>query len=800
MKRLNNLNDFRGTLPYASEIFGVYQPLLGWKSTRALRRFEKGYFNDQLRILDIIASKLKGDYKLDIDENLVLGKVSKIGVAGILGNQFAGSEILNHIMETLPVRGEVSNEELKATLNREFMTKILNTNVKPSLMKLAEAQPQLSLASKGAAASEPKIQMLRAKMNRESVVAGLLTYLADNNHFELLKKLIDKPKREASSLLGILNFSNPFDYMDPKNDLERVGLSPIGIVHLFRQYFFEFETFLGSPVGHIWLSPGSSVELYEVSTRKVITEKILETQFESIAKSETTVMEQDELSDAVKEDNKNEVKFGATVSASENWVWGSASQTASFDMNKSQQTTREQAHKHMRQQSEKLSTEIRKNYKSTFKTTIEETDTYSKRYLLSNNTEELINYELRRKMRQVGVQVQDIGTYLCWQTYVDEPGHNLGVANLVHVAQSPDFDQIPHPEAIVAKKAFVEKVDIPISFVGKDTDDKDQPFTDGANTDYFDEHIDCEFPQKVTCKEIDYFLADVTLQAPGAELKASVRNLTATNTSNTGSFTIYLDYVHFHGQNTVNIEASLHWKPNQDEAAIKAANATNMSKYKEKVESAYKKKFIEAARDRIKAASNIQPRKYEDLREEERISVYRRLIQDLLVPEDKISQPDYRTRHIVSELVNSIFDVDKMLYFVSPEWWKPRQHYSQSFGTLKSTGKTGSDGLPEMEADFTNQITSENLVGWGRVNEKRYDNYYITEESMPAKQGSSLGWLLQLDGDNQRNAFLNAPWVKSVIPIRPGQERAALNWLKQIDGVNGITPDDMYSGRPRRRI
>ena len=82
----------------------------------------------------------------------------------------------------------------------------------------------------------------------------------------------------------------------------------------------------------------------------------------------------------------------------------------------------------MRQQTEKLSTEIRTNFKSTFKTTSETTDTSSKRYVLSNSTSELINYELRRKMRQVGVQVQDIGTYLCWQTYVDDPGKHLGIS------------------------------------------------------------------------------------------------------------------------------------------------------------------------------------------------------------------------------------------------------------------------------------------------------------------------------------------------------------------------------------
>jgi hypothetical protein len=61
--------------------------------------------------------------------------------------------------------------------------------------------------------------------------------------------------------------------------------------------------------------------------------------------------------------------------------------------------------------------------------------------------------------------------------------------------------------------------------------------------------------------------------------------------------------------------------------------------------------------------------------------------------------------------------------------------------------------------------------------------------SRPAKLGASLGWLLQLDGDAMRNAFLNAPWVKAVIPIRPGMELQALNWLKSaaVEGVNGLS-------------
>jgi hypothetical protein len=93
-------------------------------------------------------------------------------------------------------------------------------------------------------------------------------------------------------------------------------------------------------------------------------------------------------------------------------------------------------------------------------------------------------------------------------------------------------------------------------------------------------------------------------------------------------------------------------------------------------------------------------------------------------------------------------------------------------------------------------IPSEDIVDWGGAREGGRDNYYITEDSRPAKLGSSLGWLLQLDGDNLRNALLNSPWVKAVIPIRLGKEREAINWLQQahVEGSDGL--DAEYSASP----
>src|SRR5439155_4325316 len=73
--------------------------------------------------------------------------------------------------------------------------------------------------------------------------------------------------------------------------------------------------------------------------------------------------------------------------------------------------------------------------------------------------------------------------------------------------------------------------------------------------------------------------------------------------------------------------------------------------------------FVEAAKARIGAASSIGVRKYEDLREEERIVVYRRLISSLM--SDALyhlqeSPMNDQTRHVMAELLNSIFDIDKM--------------------------------------------------------------------------------------------------------------------------------------------
>src|SRR5262245_2782673 len=38
---MKTIDDYVGILPYASELFGIYQPILGWKSQIVLKRYER---------------------------------------------------------------------------------------------------------------------------------------------------------------------------------------------------------------------------------------------------------------------------------------------------------------------------------------------------------------------------------------------------------------------------------------------------------------------------------------------------------------------------------------------------------------------------------------------------------------------------------------------------------------------------------------------------------------------------------------------------------------------------------------
>jgi hypothetical protein len=802
-KRITDLTDYTNVLPYASELFGVYQPMLGWRSRRTLQRYSSGARPQQQLLIDKIGRRFAGRARVEFNADYQLdGAEIGIGEESPPGLRVGGSGILTSIIaQSIRDAGLVPRgAEWLERINPGELESILNGPVLDAHSAAHHVRFMAAADAPGPFNADPVLAETRRLIDRESATAGMLIALADRGMFDELSHMLLGGLDATSSTEEFdmaAAIGDPLLAFDPTKQLGDVSVSPVGIVHLFRQYFFELDSFIGTPVGHVWLSPGSTVELIEVSTRKTLVERVIETSLETIRKSESSVTEQDEIADAVKDENKSDMKLGFTTTVNQSWGTGNASATSSINLDKTQSVAREQSHKRMRQQSEKLSTEIRQNFKSTFRTLTETVDTSSKRYVLNNTSTDLVNYELRRKMRQVGVQVQDIGSYLCWETFVDNLGDQLALPNLIHIAKPADLVLVPDPNEIPMPPASLMT-----TFTGE------MVWNYPENNSQHGEHHPEVKGRFVPLNTIDIpgipndYEVDLNPSDPFIPIEKSViaadddDSWDANNWYAMGMITPDARRV-IVGIATAPLPDGLAWddritfkvsggiklrlKP-QKRAEIDAANsairtAANAATAENKRRS--EEAYLAAVNERVTLASKIRARRFEDLRQEERTIVYRNLISELMTDQLYQNLPEstggYEMRHVMSELLNSIFDIDKMLYFVAPEWWKPKN--------LPQRGRLMLGGVA------LNDSLEGSVVRW--ADDAAHQKYFITEGSDPAPLGSSLGWLMQLDGDDQRNAFLNAPWVKAVIPIRPGKEQAALNWLQtvKVEGSDGLDSD-----------
>jgi len=146
-------------------------------------------------------------------------------------------------------------------------------------------------------------------------------------------------------------------------------------------------------------------------------------------------------------------------------------------------------------------------------------------------------------------------------------------------------------------------------------------------------------------------------------------------------------------------------------------------------------KQFEQHKTLITERSKIKSRPANDLRREERYEVMNRMVSYLFGRGDDPSEPT----PLEIEYFHRFFDIDAIFTYNHPSWWKPR--------------------------------FASKTVGLER------EAYEITADSEPAPLGSSLGWLLQLDGDSRRNEFLNSPWSRICVPMQAGREREAIQWL-----------------------
>ncbi len=191
---------------------------------------------------------------------------------------------------------------------------------------------------------------------------------------------------------------------------------------------------------------------------------------------------------------------------------------------------------------------------------------------------------------------------------------------------------------------------------------------------------------------------------------------------------------------TVTVNYTRHYQPSP---AVMQEWTAQVAAARAAYEAARAEEELERAKRVIVAKSRVRPRPANELRDEERYELMNRLVSEAFHDAGPASLPSPAE----IEIFHRYFEVNAMFYFVHPSWWRPR------YGTSRS-------------------------------------DYELTEDSEPARFGKSLGWVLQLDGDRRRNEFLNSPWVRVCLPVRPGLETEALSWLAtHIEGQRGFSLD-----------
>jgi hypothetical protein len=207
---------------------------------------------------------------------------------------------------------------------------------------------------------------------------------------------------------------------------------------------------------------------------------------------------------------------------------------------------------------------------------------------------------------------------------------------------------------------------------------------------------------------------------------------------------------------SVRVDYTYSWEPTQDvmDEWTKEVNAAKKTLENQQADarSKFLREEFERQRQMLVAQSKVPARPAEDLRREEQHEVLSALISRLF---ERANGTDVSPLEI--EYFHRYFEVDSLFTFAHPSWWAPR---------------------------------------YWRRGDGRNQAYEVATDTEPAPMGSSLGWVLQLDGDGRRNEFLNSPWVRACIPMRPGREREAIAWLAaHVEGELGYdaTADPLRS-------
>lgn len=517
----------------------------------------------------------------------------------------------------------------------------------------------------------------------------------------------------------------------PFNRIEE-ALSPIGIAHYYRQLYFNVNEGVGPIEQAFTIAPLETFEVVYQTVMRRIHEESMETGVETTSESSVEERNSEEISDKVSSMVQRDASASMSAEASGTvGVW-SVGATANADFSKSSERSREQTSRRVKEITKRASERIHKTFSIRTKDTNDFTTTNLQKRVIQNNSPVPVSYGLRRVFRKIRVKVQDLGPRLIWQLYVPNPGEGLARSKFVLYRES---DPIAVPEIPPGVRPRPEG--------GTDTGSTSSSlhWDTGKQKFFITLVINVGSDRDITAVSIDNITdldgggkndeapSPMNDQQWGATFDPAKKTFTTNIAINAGD------------SSSVSVAYTYSWVPSAAtlaawEAEVAAARATLK-------EQALNEQF-ERQKNLITAKSKIPKRPANDLRKEERYEVMNRMISLLFAQGIDPSQPN----PLEIEYFHRYFDIQGMFVYNHPSWWRPRY----------TSGATGLSRAP----------------------------YEITDESDPAPVGSSLGWMIQLDGDERRNEFINSPWVRVCLPINSGIEHDAIDWLaRHIEGQIG---------------
>jgi hypothetical protein len=520
------------------------------------------------------------------------------------------------------------------------------------------------------------------------------------------------------------------------------ALSPIGIAHYYRQLYFNKEEGVGPIEQAFTIAPLETFEVILQTVRRQSHEEVLSQGLEVVSESAVEEKNLDEVSDKVSSMVQQDVSASMSANASGGvgvWQVG-ASASASYGV--SSQRGREYSARRLKEVTTRASERITKSFSIKTTDTLEVTETSTTRRVIRNESVSPVSYGLRRVLRRVNVKVQDLGPKLVWQIYLRDPGAGLARSRFVHFRESGPITVPEIPPGCPPRPAG-----------GVETESTSTSIKwNGAKHMYYVTIVVRPGADRVvTGVRIDT-ITDLEGGGKDDEAPAPHNEFDLGSTWDPGTRTYTADIGILPGDSaTVQVSYSYTWDPS--ESVMAAWEAKRQEAVAVATEEALTKQF-EQNKTLITEKSKTKARPANDLRMEERYEVMNRMVSYLFGRGDDPSEPT----PLEIEYFHRYFDIEAIFTYTHPSWWKPRY--------------------------------ASKTVSLGR------EAYELTADSEPAPLGSSLGWMIQLDGDRRRNEFINSPWARICLPMRPGREREAVGWLAKhlegevgYDAVNGVLAD-----------